>query len=314
MAGFSGTGIVCVVLINIIHLEIKSILVAQPAPVNLENSPFKTLIEKYKVKVEYVPFIKTERVTVKEFWQQKVDVLSHTAVIFTSRHAIDNFFSICEEGRITVPETMKYFCVSESIALYLQKYIVYRKRKVFFGKGQFVDLMEVIAKHPTENFLIPVSEPHKPEISTMLNNAKVKYDKVVLSRTISEQDLAKKVDLKKFDLLLFYSPAEVTSLKDNFGDTAAAKRIAVFGVNTATAVREAKLNLVAMAPTPESPSMVMAVDKYLKKVKDGEEIDLSYIDQQIELSQVKNKKASDKVKVAKTKKTSKPKAAPKDSK
>lgn len=290
-------------------MEIKNILISQPEPATPENSPFTALAAKYKVKVKYLPFIKTERVTSKEFRQQRVDILVHTAVLFTSRTAVSNFFSICEECRVTVPESMKYFCVSESVALFLQKYIVYRKRKIFFGKGSFVDLMDIIAKHATENFLVPLSEPHKPEIPKMLADAKLRHTKVILSRTISQDNLKSELDIKKFDLLLFYSPAEVTALKDNFGDEANGIRIATFGVNTAVSVREAGYNLVSMAPTVETPSMVMSVEKYIKALKGGEEPDTAYIDENIALSRQQNKKASAKVKVAKVKKTAKAKAA-----
>lgn len=235
--------------------------------------------------------------------------MAHTAVLLTSRTAVSNFFSICEECRVTVPESMKYFCVSESVALFLQKYIVYRKRKIFFGKGSFVDLMDVIAKHATETFLVPLSEPHKPEIPKMLADAKLRHTKVILSRTISQDDLKAQIDIKKFDMLLFYSPAEVTALKENFGDDANGIKIAAFGVNTAMAVREAGYDLVSMAPTVETPSMVMSVEKYIKALKAGETPDMSYIDENIALSRQQNKKASAKVKVAKVKKVAKAKAA-----
>ncbi|MEG1793814.1 MAG: uroporphyrinogen-III synthase [Rikenellaceae bacterium] len=289
-------------------MEIKNILISQPEPATPENSPFTVLATKYKTKVKYLPFIKTERVTSREFRQQRVDITAHTAVLLTSRTAVSNFFSICEECRVTVPESMKYFCVSESVALFLQKYIIYRKRKIFFGKGSFVDLMDVIAKHATETFLVPLSEPHKPEIPKMLADAKLRHTKVILSRTISQDDIKSQIDIKKFDLLLFYSPSEVTALKENFGDAANGIRIAAFGVNTAMAVREAGYNLVSMAPTVETPSMVMSIEKYLKAIKGGEEPDTSYIDENITLSRQQNKKASAKVKVAKVKKVAKAKA------
>lgn len=290
-------------------MEIKNILISQPEPATPENSPFTALAAKYKTKVKYLPFIKTERVTSKEFRQQRVDIMAHTAVLLTSRTAVSNFFSICEECRVTVPESMKYFCVSESVALFLQKYIVYRKRKIFFGKGSFVDLMDIIAKHATETFLVPLSEPHKPEIPKMLADAKLRHTKVILSRTISQDNLKSLLDIKKFDLLLFYSPAEVTALKDNFGDEAKGIKIAAFGVNTAVAVRDAGYDLVSMAPTVETPSMVMSVEKYMKALKSGEEPDTAYIDENIALSRQQNKKASAKVKVAKVKKVAKAKAA-----
>ena len=160
-------------------MKIRRILVSQPEPQS-EKSPYLELAQKHNVKIDFRPFIHVEGVSTKEFRQQRVDILAHTAVIFTSKTAIDNYFRICEETRVTVPETMKYFCITETIALYLQKYIVYRKRKIFFGTNTFQELMDVILKHKEEKFLVPLSEPHKPEIPKTLDKAKIKYTKVIL--------------------------------------------------------------------------------------------------------------------------------------
>ena len=166
-------------------MKINNILISQPAPVSYDKSPFNELIGKYKLKLDFIPFIKVEGVSAKEFRGQRVDILSHSAIIFTSRTTIDNFFRICEETRVTVPEGMKYFCVTEAIALYLQKYIVYRKRKIFFGKGSFADLMDIVIKHKEEKFLVALSEPHKPETPKALDKARIKYHKLTLARTQS---------------------------------------------------------------------------------------------------------------------------------
>lgn len=279
--------------------NIKKVLVSQPSPASLEKSPFSNLVEKYSLNLEFQPFIKTVSVPVKEFRKQRIDIPSHTAVILTSRNSVDNYFRICEECRFTVPETMMYFCVSETIALYLQKYIIYRKRKIFFGKSKFIDLMDLLLKHSSHNFLVPVSAPHKPEIPKMLSEAKLKHSIAILSTTESVE-LKEKLDIKKYDMLLFYSPSEIQSLKDNFGDEAQDIRIAAFGINTAKAVSEAGLNLVALAPTPDCPSMVMAVAKYLEESKGNKTPDTSYIEEAIKQASSHDEAVLAKVKVKTT--------------
>jgi len=166
-------------------LKVKKILVSQPAPAVAEKSPYHELVLKHRVDVRFHPFIKLEGVTLKEFRSQRVEILEHSAVIFTSRTTIDNFFRICEQARITIPEGMKYFCNTEAVALYLQKYIVYRKRKIFFADGTFSALVELIAKHKDEKFLLTLSEPHKPELPMALEKMKLRFDKVILARTVS---------------------------------------------------------------------------------------------------------------------------------
>lgn len=166
-------------------MKVKKILVSQPAPAVAEKSPYHELVLKHRVDVRFHPFIKLEGVTLKEFRSQRVEILEHSAVIFTSRTTIDNFFRICEQARITIPEGMKYFCNTEAVALYLQKYIVYRKRKIFFADGTFSALVELIAKHKDEKFLLTLSEPHKPELPMALEKMKLRFDKVILARTVS---------------------------------------------------------------------------------------------------------------------------------
>lgn len=244
-------------------MKVKRVLISQPDP-GTEKSPYQETAEKYGLKIDFRPFIKVEGVNSKEFRQQKVDILAHTAVIFTARTAIDHFFRICEELRITVPETMKYFCISESIALYLQKYIVYRKRKIFFGNGKFEDLMDSIVKHKDEKFLLPLSDVHKPEIPKALDKTKINYTKSILFKTVSS-DLSD-MKIENYDLVIFYSPTGIASLSENFpnyvqGD----KKIGAFGPATAKAVKDSSLRLDLEAPTPEAPSMAKALELFIKK-------------------------------------------------
>lgn len=244
-------------------MKIKKIIVSQPDPLS-EKSPYMELASKYNLKIDFRPFIQVEGVSAKDFRQQRIDILLHTAVLFTSRTAIDNFFRICEEVRITVPENMKYFCITESIAHYLQKYIVYRKRKIFFGPGTFVQLMDVILKHKGEKFLVPLSDVHKAEIPKTLDKAKIKYTKGIFYRTISS-NLS---DLKEldYDVLVFYSPSGIKSLFENFPSFNQGEiSIAAFGDNTAKAVKDSGLRLDIKAPTPACTSMTQAIDEYIKK-------------------------------------------------
>jgi uroporphyrinogen-III synthase len=244
-------------------LRIKTILVSQPKP-QTEKSPYFDLAEKYNLKIDFRPFIQVEGVSTKEFRQERINILDHTAVIFTSRTAIDHFFRVCEELRITVPDDMKYFCISESTAFYLQKYIVYRKRKIFFGEKRFEELMDIIVKHKSEKFLIPLSDIHKQSIPTLLDKNKIKYTKAILYRTVSS-DLSDLADVN-YDILAFYSPSGITSLLQNFPDFEQNSTIiAAFGPATSKAVNDAKLRLDVQAPMPQAPSMTMALDQYIKK-------------------------------------------------
>ncbi len=244
-------------------MKIKKIVISQPEPLN-EKSPYMEITQKYGVHLDFRPFIHVEGVTSKEFRQQKINILDHTAVIFTSKTAIDHFFRICEEIRVNVPETMKYFCITESIAHYLQKYIVYRKRKIFFGNNTFQDLLEIIVKHKDEKFLLPLSDPHKPDIPKALNKTKVKYTKGIFYKTVSS-DLS---DLKPFpyDMIVFYSPSGIKSLFENFPDFQQNDiAIGAFGDTTAKAVKDAGLRLDVKAPTDTFKSMTQALDVFLKE-------------------------------------------------
>jgi uroporphyrinogen-III synthase len=245
-------------------LKIKKILVSQPQPNEQEKSPYFDLAEKNNLKIEFRPFSYVEGVPVKEFRQNRIDILSHTAVIFTSKTAIDHFFRICEELRTVVPDTMKYFCQSEAIALYLQKYIVYRKRKIFFGKGTFPELIDILLKHKEEKYLSPLSDTHKPEIPKLLEKNKLKFTKAILYRNVPS-DLSDLAGVH-FDVMVFYSPACIKSLQQNFPDFKQDDiKIASFGNSTAKAAKDAGLRLDIQVPTPQFPSMTMALEHFIKE-------------------------------------------------
>ncbi len=244
-------------------MKIKTILVSQPEPTD-EKSPYFELARKYGLKIDFRPFIKVEAVDGQEFRQERINVLDHSAIVLTSRNAVDHFFRMCKELRLTVPETMKYFCVSESVAYYVQKYIIYRKRKVFIGKQTFADLMDVIKKHKDEKYLVPCSDIQKEEIPAMLDKANVKYTNAVFYRTVSS-NLS---DIKEltYDMLVFFSPAGIESLRKNFPDFVQGDvRIAAFGPSTARAVEASGLRLDLQAPLPEAPSMTGAIELFIKR-------------------------------------------------
>ena len=249
--------------------KVKKILVSQPKP-SSEKSPYYDIAEKYHVELIFRPFIKVERVSVKEFRQQRINILDFTAVIFTSRTAVDNFFSLCEELRITIPETMKYFCLSETIALYLQKYIIYRKRKIFFSQtGKIEGLNSAFTKHAKEKFLFPVPDQHHDDLTNFIDEKKINYTKSVMYRTVSND--FEEGETLDCDMLLFFSPLGVASLQKNFvdfqqGDMA----IGCFGASTAKAIEDAGLRLDCKAPTPEFSSMTAALDHFLKNNQKGD--------------------------------------------
>lgn len=244
-------------------MKIKKILVSQPKP-STPKSPYFDLAEKNNVKIDFRQFIQVEGITAKDFRQQKINILDHSAVVFTSRTAIDHFFRISEENRTVIPDDMKYFCISEATAFYLQKYIVYRKRKIFHSTGKFADLVDVMKKHKDEKFLVPLSDIHKQEIPDLLNKSKLKYTKATFYRTVSS-DLSdiKAVD---YDMLVFFSPSGIASLFQNFPDFKQNEIvIASFGPATAKAVTEAGLRLDLQAPMPQAPSMTAALELYIKQ-------------------------------------------------
>lgn len=244
-------------------MKIKSILVSQPEP-STAKSPYFELAQKGNLKIDFRPFIQIEGVTAKEFRQTRIQIMEHTAVIFTSRTAIDHFFRICEEMRLQVPDAMKYFCISEATAFYLQKYIVYRKRKIFYANGRFADLAVVMKKHKDEKFLVPLSDIHKQDIPKVLEKEGYQYTKAILYRTVSS-DLSDLSNIK-YDVLVFFSPSGIKSLFQNFPNFKQDEtRIACFGPATAKAVTDAGLRLDIQAPTSQAPSMTMALEQYIKK-------------------------------------------------
>ena len=245
-------------------MKIKKVLVSQPKPAS-EKSPYYDIAEKYGVKIDFRPFIKVESLSAKEFRQQKVSILDHTAVIFTSRHAIDHFFNLCTELRVTIPETMKYFCVTEAVALYIQKYVQYRKRKIFFGAtGKIEDLVPSIVKHKTEKYLVPMSDVHNDDVKNLLDKNNIQHTEAVMYRTVSN-DFTSDEEFD-YDMLVFFSPAGVTSLKKNFPDFDQKEiRIGTFGSTTAQAVRDTGLRLDLEAPTVQAPSMTAALDMFIKE-------------------------------------------------
>lgn len=241
---------------------IKKILVSQPRP-SSEKSPYFEIEAKYGVHIDFRPFIKVEGLSAKEFRTQKVSILSHTAVVFTSRHAIDHFFQLCKEMRIIVPDEMKYFCVTEQIALYIQKYVQYRKRKIFFGStGKIQDLVPTMAKHKSERYLVPQSDVHNDEIKNLLDEKKLQHTEAVMYRTVSNE--FRPDEPFDYDLLVFFSPSGVQSLLKNFPDFQQdAISIATFGPTTAKAVRDCGLRLDLEAPSPQYPSITAALNAYI---------------------------------------------------
>lgn len=251
---------------NALKLRVKTILVSQPKPEN-DKSPYVELARRWNVKIDFRHFIKVEGMSTKEFRQQRINLTEHNGVILTSRNAIDHFFRICSEMRYNVPETTKYFCLNEATAYYLQKYIQYRKRKIFYGNGSIADLAEALRKNREEHFLLPVADVHREEkIIDILDLLKLNYKKAIIYRTVSADlsDFHGKLD---YDVVVFFTPAGIRSLFKNFPNFKQGElRIAAFGAATAKAVHEHGLRLDIGAPNPETPSMTMALEKYVREV------------------------------------------------
>ncbi len=242
--------------------KVKSILVTQEAPTDA-NSPYLKLAEKYNLKIDFRPFIQVEAVPIKEFRKQKIEILQHSAIIFTSRHAVDHFFSICQELKFEMPPEMKYFCISDQTSNYLQKYIVIRKRKIFSGLKDTKDLLEIIKKHKNERFLFPCSDIRKNDIPDFLRENGFTFTEAIMYHTVAA-DLR---DLKNvyYDVLAFFSPSGINSLFVNFPDFKQSNtRLAAFGPTTAKAVKDASLILDIEAPLPNAPSMTGALELYIK--------------------------------------------------
>tara|TARA_R110002167_G_scaffold6744_2_gene31818 strand:- start:56 stop:805 length:750 start_codon:yes stop_codon:yes gene_type:complete len=245
-------------------MKVKTILVSQPEP-KIENSPYYDLQEKQKVKIDFRPFIHVEGVSAKEIRQQKVDLNHYSAVILTSRNAVDHYFRVAEEMRFKVPDTMKYFCQSEAVAFYLQKYVVYRKRKIYVGKRSFSELSPLIKKYKDEKFLLPNTDKVKPEVAETMDTLGVNWKLATFFKTVIS-DLSDLANVS-YDVLVFFSPSGIDSLFHNFPDFKQNEtRIAVFGDTTIKAVEEKGLRVDIAAPTEENPSMTMALEKYIDKV------------------------------------------------
>jgi uroporphyrinogen-III synthase len=245
-------------------LKIKKILVSQPHPTT-EKSPYFDISEKYNVKIDFRPFIKVEPIFAKEFRTQRIAILDYSAIIFNARHGIDHFFRLCEEMRVTIPETMKYFCVTESVAVYLQRYIHYRKRKVFYGAtGKMSDLVTIMNKHADEKYLFITSDVQNEETLSMLEKSKITFVKGVMYKTVSN-DFAPNEEFN-YDMVLFFSPAGISSLLKNFPNFEQGEmQIGCFGASTAQAVKDAGLRLDLEVPAPGVPSMTMALENFLKE-------------------------------------------------
>jgi len=249
-------------------MEIKRVLISQPEPSGA--SPYTDLISKWGLTIDFRPFFRVEGVSTRDFVAQRVTILDYTAIVFTSRLAIDSFFHICEQTRVNVPETMKYFCQSEAIAVYLQKYIVYRKRKICFGAGTVASMVESIGtKHRNENFLIACTDSLKPEVHKLFTKEKLKHGSAVFVRTVSN-DL-RDLDLHSYQLLAFYSPSDVRSLQESFPEFQQGElRFATYGPSTARAMEEAGLQVEIKAPSPQAPSIAEALSNYLEANKGKE--------------------------------------------
>lgn len=244
-------------------MKVKTILVSQPQP-KTESSPYFDLMEKQKVKVDFRSFIHVEGATGKDVRTQKIDLDEYTAVIFTSRNAVDHFFRIAEDLRHKIPDTLKYFCTSEAVAYYLQKYVVYRKRRIYVGKRHFQELIPLIKKHKNENFLLPSSDQLKPTVPALLNETGIKWQRAIFYKTVVS-DLSDLEDVF-YDILVFFSPSGIKSLFENFPNFKQNNtRIAAYGNTTVKAAEEHGLKVNIEAPTPETPSMTMALEKYIKE-------------------------------------------------
>ncbi|MBQ0112075.1 MAG: uroporphyrinogen-III synthase [Bacteroidales bacterium] len=243
--------------------KIKNILISQPAPANLENSQYKNIIEKYDVNLTFNKFFDVVSISNKEFRAERINILDYSAVIMTSTLAVDNYFHFAGVERLKIPDDMKFFCITETVANYLQNYIQYRKRKIFPGKITFDDLTEIILKHSDEKFLFPCAEDARPENFKKLETLGIDYTKVVMYRS-EPKDVRKEIDIKKFDMVVLFSPIGVKSFIMNFPKTTSDNVVfGAFGPSTLAALKKAKIKVAIQAPTAKAPSMVMALDNYL---------------------------------------------------
>lgn len=248
-------------------LKISNILVSQPTPESMEKSPFNIIVEKFKSTIKFYPIIKVKGVSLKDFRSQRIDIVEYSAVIFNSRAMIDNFFRICEEARISINDNLRYICSTEAVALYLQKYIVYRKRKISFADGTFSAFMKLIMKYRDEKLLLTLADPHKTEIPDAMEQLNLNFDKVILSHSISA-DLSE-IKITDYDLMVLYTPKEVSIVTSMF-DTNKLPLIATFGEGTTRAAINAGIVVNVMAPTPSAPSMSKALELFIDSIKDSD--------------------------------------------
>ena len=245
-------------------MKIKSILVSQPAP-NSESSPYLEIAKKEKVKIEFRQFIQVQGVDAKEFRTQKIDLAQFTGIIFTSKNAIDHYFRLTEEMRFQVPDSMRYICQSEAVANYLQKHIVYRKRKISFGEKTMTDLLPLFKKYPSERYLLPCSDVMGEDVPRVLDQAGIEWSKAIMYKTVCS-DLSD-IKIEDYDMLVFFSPQEIKSLQHNFKNFKQDNmKICVFGANTQKALEDVGFRVDVMAPTKETPSMTMAIEKYIREM------------------------------------------------
>ena len=245
-------------------MKIKSILVSQPAP--NESSPYLEIARKEKIRIDFKPFIHVEGVDAKDLRTQKIDLSQYTGIIFTSKNAIDHYFRLAEEMRFAVPDSMRYICQSEAIANYLQKHIVYRKRKISFGERTFADLLPLFKKFPSEKYLLPASDILSPDIQTVLETSGIEWTKASMYKTVSS-DLSE-INIDEYDMLVFFSRQGIKSLHENFKNFNQDKvKVAVFGATTEQAAKDAGLRIDVMAPSKESPSMTLAIEKYIRNLE-----------------------------------------------
>lgn len=297
-----------------IAASIKNILISQPAPADIAKSQYKTLIDKYGVNLTFFKFFDVVGVTTREFRDSRIALLDYSAVIMTSKLAVDNYFRLAKELRVTIPEGMKYFCISDTIANYLQNYVQYRKRKIFYGKITFSDLVEVILKHKDETFLFPCAEDSSLDYFKLLEQSKIQFQKAVMYRS-EVKDLSS-INIKDFDMVAMFSPIGVKSFVHNFPEANNDNiLIAAFGATTQAALKSAKLKTYIPAPTKEYPSMVMAIDKFLSLSPEEREEWMKEIDilskkrvpKKTTTDKTATKKATSKAKTAAKPKVIKPK-------
>jgi len=247
-----------------LKLKIRNILVSQPQPTDFEKSPYAEIGRKFCVNFTFRQLIRIEGVPAKEFRKDRINILDYTAIIFTSKNAVDHFFRICKEMRVEVPETMKYFSISESTAYYLQKYVQFRKRKIFHSKENFSLFVDLIKKHKNEKFLLPCSDVHKQDVPKMLEDSKVVYKKAIIYRTLA-RDMSD-TDITKFDMLVFFSPSGIKSLFKNYPEFEQGHTvIAALGPSVAKTIQDSGLRLDIEAPTKEAPSITSAIEQFLSK-------------------------------------------------